>query len=169
MPGIRGPSNTSPARVHELSPLSTAWDDSQHSPFLWFSVKNHEFCHGLVNFGRGVGVGRVNQQQEAAGGHCCGQHKWSKAEDWVGCPHTRAPRSIQICVLYRERPYIVDNNVSNDVFTMGSCIWVLNVGGRHHRPVTETTMSLIKCFQAVVARGKSKGFQSKSLGGGTIY
>ena len=73
------------------------------------------------------------------------------------------------CVPYREGPYIVDNDVSNDVFTMGSCIWVLNVGGRHHRPVTETTMSLIKCFQAAVVRGKSKGFQSKSLGGGTIY
>ena len=88
----------------------------------------------------------------------------------VGCPHTRAPRSIQICMPYRERPYIVDNDVNNnDVFTMDSHIWVLNVGGRHHRPVTEITMSVIKCFQAALVRGKSKGFQSKSLEGGAIH
>lgn len=72
-------------------------------------------------------------------------------------------------VCLTERPYIVDNDVNNDMFTTDSHIWVLNAGGRHHRPVTEITVSFIKCFQAAVVRGKSKGFQGKSLGGRTIH
>lgn len=70
---------------------------------------------------------------------------------------------------YRESPYMVNNDVNNDELTMGSHVWLLNVGGRHHRPGTGITMSLIRCFQAAVARGKSKGFQGKSLGGWTVH
>lgn len=69
------------------------------------------------------------------------------------------------CVPYREGPYIVDNDVSNDVFTMGSCIWVLNVGGRHHRPVTETTMSL-NVFRQLWLEERVRGFKAKALGEG---
>ena len=84
-------------------------------------------------------------------------------------PHTHTATSIQISMPYRESPYMVNNDVNNGELTMGSHVWVLNVGGRHHRPGTGITMSLITCFQAAVARGKSKGFQGKSPGGWTVH
>ena len=46
--------------------------------------------------------GKVHQQEEAAGGHCCGQYRWSKEEDLVGSPaHTCAQKHTNTCALQR--------------------------------------------------------------------